>query len=374
MVGVDLFFVLSGFLITGILRQARSEPRYFRKFFARRTLRIFPLYFAALTVATLLLPALLPHNPRVQTWGQQSGWYWTYTANIAVALRGWIPTPFQGLDHFWSLAVEEQFYVLWPLAVWFFRRRTLIRLCVACALVSIGVRSALHWMGHVEAAFVLMPARMDALACGAVVALLAERPQSFARLCSWTPAAAGGTVVLIAMMIMIRGGFVLEDVLIQTLGYTLIAVAFAALLVSGLLSPPIARTLAWWPLRFFGHYSYGLYVIHVPLLVLIPPASLSESFVRQFGYTIPVARLAGLAAFAALCLALAVIIFHAYERPFLRLKERFERRTASDPQPAAGWPAHVPSLHLTDRKSDRLVYAHMPRQRSDQRSLERSEV
>jgi peptidoglycan/LPS O-acetylase OafA/YrhL len=346
-IGVDLFFVLSGFLITGILRHTKSSPRYFRNFFARRTLRIFPLYFAALAVTTVLLPAILPQDVRVQIWAQQSPWYWTYAANVAVALRGWNPTSTQGLDHFWSLAVEEQFYVLWPLAVWFLRRRTLIRLCAACGLVSIGVRLVLHSLGHVEAAFVLMPARMDALAAGALVALVAESQEDFRRIQAGAAPIACVGAAMMAIMIVTRGGFILEDRVIQSVGYTIIAVIFAMLLVGAMSSPRLTTALANAPLRFFGQYSYGLYVIHVPLLLLIPPATFSV-LIRTTGASETFARVAGLGVFTAMCVALAVAIFHAYERPFLRLKDRFEAADApAIPASVDAWPADLPNVART---------------------------
>jgi len=107
--GVDLFFVLSGFLITGILLDARNGPHYFRNFYIRRTLRIFPLYYGILVAVFVITPFLVP-DVRDQSWfsgvHENRIWFWTYTSNLLLAIDGtWEATPILG--GFWSLAVEE---------------------------------------------------------------------------------------------------------------------------------------------------------------------------------------------------------------------------------------------------------------------------
>ena len=133
-IGVELFFVLSGFLITGILHDSKGTPGYFRNFYARRVLRIFPLYYATLLVfATLhwLAPLGFPLE-------SQELWVWmlTYLTNVGMVWQG-----FGGLAHFWSLAVEEHFYLFWPLVVWRLNRRQLMRLAVAVWVISLALRT-----------------------------------------------------------------------------------------------------------------------------------------------------------------------------------------------------------------------------------------
>jgi peptidoglycan/LPS O-acetylase OafA/YrhL len=123
--GVDLFFVLSGFLITGILLDTKDGPDYFRNFYARRFLRIFPLYYATLAATFLLIPAVR----------LDAVWYWTYLINYRFADVGWPRVAYLG--HFWTLAVEEQFYLVWPALVFFVPRRVLPWLCVAAVTYSI---------------------------------------------------------------------------------------------------------------------------------------------------------------------------------------------------------------------------------------------
>src|SRR5882757_6366172 len=100
-IGVDLFFVLSGFLITGILADARGSKGFFVNFYMRRVLRIFPLYYAIVGLVVLLGPIVAPHNPKIAAVSSQQIWLWTYGVNVAAAIRNeWT---FYGMNHFWSL-------------------------------------------------------------------------------------------------------------------------------------------------------------------------------------------------------------------------------------------------------------------------------
>lgn len=170
--GVNLFFVLSGFLITGILLDSKAGPHYFRNFYARRVLRIFPLYygylFAALTLgrvfsyygsATLRLEAL------------HQVWLWTYTSNLFEALRR---QDLQFFRHFWSLAVEEQFYLFWPLVVFLLPRRALAWFSVGGVLTGVSARIFLKLAsgdGFAGLQLFMTPCHVDALSLGALAAI-----------------------------------------------------------------------------------------------------------------------------------------------------------------------------------------------------------
>ncbi len=140
--GVQLFFVLSGFLITRILLETRRSPEYFRSFYSRRALRIFPLYYATLIFLFLLLPAL-GQTPSVLAEDMpfsRQVWLWAYLSNWTGprGLGGGSPPVF----HFWSLAVEEQFYLLWPLVVLFCTPKRLMQVCGGVVLASLLCRAA----------------------------------------------------------------------------------------------------------------------------------------------------------------------------------------------------------------------------------------
>src|SRR5687767_5633954 len=179
-IGVDLFFVLSGFLITGILYDAKGSPHYFRNFYIRRTLRIFPLYYGALILFLVIFPLLWPNHGGLRSMQNDGWWYWTYLSNLKIARDGW--PQFGAIGHFWSLAVEEQFYLIWPLLVLALNRRQLQITCVLCLIAALAVRVVLNAQGNNPAAFVLTPARLDALAVGAYLALAARGPGGLPRL------------------------------------------------------------------------------------------------------------------------------------------------------------------------------------------------
>src|ERR1700761_6273992 len=135
--GVDLFFVLSGFLITGILYDTRESRNFFKVFYARRALRLIPLY--ALAVGIVLSVSLMLHTPL--TWKAIP--FYVYGSNIMLVVNGGVPdfTPFFQCIHFWSLSLEEQFYSLWPLVVFFVpQRRTLMQICVVGIVAALLLR------------------------------------------------------------------------------------------------------------------------------------------------------------------------------------------------------------------------------------------
>ncbi|HVS64544.1 MAG TPA: acyltransferase [Thermoanaerobaculia bacterium] len=318
-IGVDLFFVLSGFLITGILYEAKGGGRYFRSFYMRRVLRIFPLYYGFLACYFLFAPMLFPQGAALRE-GQE--WYWTYLLNFDIASRGW--PEHNALAHFWSLAVEEQFYLLWPLVVWAFGRRWLLRICVGCVLGAIALRVALAAQGEVLAAYVLMPTRIDSLAIGGWLALYLRDGKRRLRLAGWDLSGVVLGVCFIAAVLVLNRRLAPNDPSVYTLGFTVIALMFAASLHLALRYSP--RWLTSRPLRLLGRYSYGLYVIHHPLIMLLGESPLSvRRLPRWLGSALPAQALVTLIA-ATLSLALAALSWHLWERPFLRLKRRFPYR------------------------------------------------
>src|SRR5262245_48045958 len=131
--GVDLFFVLSGFLITGILYDSYNKPHYFRNFYMRRVLRIFPLYYGVLALLFFVTPLIpLLRGPTLDYLVEQQAWAWLYAVNIHVAKHGEWSLSY--INHFWSLSVEEHFYFFWPLVVFLLGRRPRTLIAVSLAL------------------------------------------------------------------------------------------------------------------------------------------------------------------------------------------------------------------------------------------------
>ena len=301
-IGVQLFFVLSGFLITGILLETRDRPHYLRTFWVRRALRIFPLYYGVLLVA--------------QLFGHGSIYLWTYTNNFAVPLGHSEPV----FPHFWSLAVEEQFYLVWPLVVWVAGRRGVLGL--SFALTAMAIASRIYARAHLgyEAAYMFTPCRMDALAIGAGTAALI-RGDGLRRMVAQSRAAmlglVGGGIILAGAVV---GHLSRTGVRMQVDGYTTIAVGFSVLVIAAL--PPQgfpARLLSWSPLRRIGTYSYGMYVFHAPLHILVGLPLLERLHWMQ-GSAFGLAYMIGA---TLVTLALAALSYHVYETRFLALKKRF---------------------------------------------------
>jgi peptidoglycan/LPS O-acetylase OafA/YrhL len=173
--GVDLFFVLSGFLITGILLDARGRPRYFTTFYGRRTLRIFPLYFGLLAFAFLALPRLVPMtSPGDRRLLAHQAWLWTYATNFKTMVTG--HSVFVGdhvwLHHLWSLAVEEHFYVIWPFLVGLAPLSGVRRVCWACLAICPLIRVGLMGTSLPPiAAYCATFCRLDSLTIGGLLAL-----------------------------------------------------------------------------------------------------------------------------------------------------------------------------------------------------------
>ena len=319
--GVDLFFVLSGFLITGILLDTRASSNYFRSFYVRRALRIFPLYYLVVSADIFLAP-----------WQQHIPWlalgvpdrtlrlaFFTYTNN-------WIQ-PFainsgRSLSAFWSLAVEEQFYLIWPGLLYLLHRRHFAGLCLAICLVLPFLRFALEPWNHF---FVFMntSTRMDSLVWGALAALLVRSPELWKRIRPLLP-----LVALLCAATFLVIAFPLHELYsraryTQSLGFTVVALGFSAVLLLAYHSDSIdggfARALRHPILTRFGRYSYGIYLLHGFVIEALVFVAAPRAW---FGHSVIGAILLFLV-FHALCFVLAWLSYNAYERRFLGLKNRF---------------------------------------------------
>src|SRR5882724_5314819 len=231
-VGVDLFLVVSGFLITGILYDTKQTKGYFRNFYARRVLRIFPLYYFALLLFLVVLPWLRPDHSGLQTLTRDGPWYWTYLINVKIARDGW--PAFGVLGHFWSLALQEQFYLVWPIFVLAFNRRQLQIACIAAMAGAFAFRVLLALKGNTTAAFVLAPARVDAMALGAFIALTARGPLGLQPLLRLAKVAVPISSIALLIIFIVRKGFTEYDPVALTAGHSFVAIYFGAVLVLAL--------------------------------------------------------------------------------------------------------------------------------------------
>jgi peptidoglycan/LPS O-acetylase OafA/YrhL len=340
--GVDCFFVLSGFLITGILYDTRETTHRFRTFYVRRTLRIFPLYYGVLLVALLLNP--------IFHWVWHPAWFlWPfYLGNYARFIwlsdflkdtktlehfRSSIPfhTPFfLYVGHFWSLCVEEQFYLVWPLIVFFVNDRVRLRnFCIAVCVFSLAARIAcLYFVPQpylqAEMLYRLTPLRADALMLGGLLALILRGPEV-----RWL-----SRILRPTLYIFIASFFIFEAMYrlfvhhvyypspsapgLSTIGFTLIDL-FAGIIILVSLEPSslLYRVLTLKPLRRLGQMSYGFYVFHdIPHVAYIMLVSHLFGSFHQERYVVALIALVG-------TLILSYLSFRYFEAPFLRLKDRF---------------------------------------------------
>jgi len=299
--GVDLFFVLSGFLITGILWETRDDPSYYKKFYARRTLRIFPIYYLFAAIALLIVP--------FSAWHKGDAFFLVYLGYPAAIIWPTILNLPIRITHLWSLQVEEQFYMVWP---WLIRKLQAPRKILGfCAIVGAGALIARiifpQW------AYASLPCRMDALALGAALAILfRSRVWEYCQKFAYPVfAVSAGVVILICVL---RHTTAHTDRLIETAGFSVIAIAYGALLILSL--GPLSGLFSLGILRTFGRYSYGMYLYHFPLTAVFERA-------KPFFSRYPLGELSYVAACLAANLGIAALSFHLFEQPILRLKKRF---------------------------------------------------
>ena len=329
--GVDLFFALSGFLITGILLDTRKANNYFSAFYARRVLRIFPLYYSVLIVI-LAAGSVWGRGLQLVPSAADQGLYFLYLSNWMVLWKGQWGSNILG--HFWSLAVEEQFYLIWPLCVWLLTSQRLARVTVGASVIALLVR--IFWVAHTgpsQAIIMATVTRMDTLLCGALAAILFRQARILSVLRRWLPRIAC-TAILVFMagvgllrLIRSHGDY---SLFVETLGFTLLAVSFSALILYAAATDGekslFQRALRNGVLTDFGKYSYGIYVYHVPVMVLcdfLVYSRLSHALVLHFWFSAVYIAFLFVTTFF-----IAKASYECFERRFLDLKRHFEPRTS----------------------------------------------
>jgi len=362
--GVQLFFVLSGFLITGILLDSKETTlHYFRNFYMRRFLRIFPLYYAAVAIFSIYALALAFGAVRP---GQMLGfennaalnpheylsylpWLLTYTSNFWSMIHNEL---MHVVGPYWTLAIEEQFYLVWPLLVFFLPRKAVLWTSIGLVLVS-----ALWWclaattaMGYTTI-YVATPAQVNALGAGAMLAVMMRDPKMrylMAKL-SLPILAISGVIIVFALasiwtsnfdwfsvhpavtLIKTTAGSTIEipgfsSGTVNALLWTVIALFYAALLSCVLFSGEkrgfLGQVMSSGIMTWFGRYSYGIYILHVAVMFTVSDLiSFVGRLTRLSGTTgLPSVRV--LVSLILTC-GLAYLSYHLFEKRFLALKRFF---------------------------------------------------
>jgi peptidoglycan/LPS O-acetylase OafA/YrhL len=263
--GVDIFFVLSGFLITSILMASRGKQGAWSRFYERRALRILPPYCAFLLLATFFLHL---------HWDHKGLWYALFAMNFAEVLGVGIP----GLGILWSLAVEEQFYLFWPFLALRFPPRMLSRWAILLIILAPILRGVTTpFLNDHAAIYYLMPFRMDLLASGALLAVLWQQPGELVKWRRWGLALMGAGLALLLTCTLLNPRFHAEanTIFFNTVGYSLICCVATGLLAFTLGSEDgwYAKLMTWTPIRWIGLISYTSYLIHAGVLAVVVPFS-----------------------------------------------------------------------------------------------------
>jgi len=310
--GVDLFFVLSGFLITGILVDTKNSDGYFRNFYVRRCLRIWPLYYSCLLFMFVIVPLLRPSEAGTIFETRSAPW-WAFPLFLQNFLVP-VPTMATGLlGVTWSLAVEEQFYLVWPLVVRFCSESQLRKIAIAVICISPALRYylSLHHVDIYSNTF----CRLDGLMAGALLALVV-------RLSSFVPVKFL-TGAWITLFVSAPLALLIDTQHARWIVFSLVALASASFVYVALFSQQkwLRGILTNRLLIYTGTISYGIY-----LLQKIPLDVVKAYHLEQHQYlALPIT--------AATTYLMAALSWKLLEKPFLRLKRFFDQRNGKPGQP-----------------------------------------
>lgn len=316
---MEMFFVMSGFLITGVLMDSKTKGNYYKRFMERRILRVFPLYYLCLFILFFLIPSSWID---LSYYRSHQAWFWLYAENWLYAIDGW-PTV-KALHHFWSLAIEEQFYILWPLVVWLFTPKGLIRFCVFLFFFSIVFRNAGMRFGFVMPfPYVATLGRMEGITLGAIIAVMVRNPNWKAVLEKYTYVITVCSGLISLLIFCLAGSMKFQDPLHYTLNYTIVDIFFAGMITMTLCSGELAgwKKILNLPIfRQLGIMSYCIYIFHYPIQNMVE-TNFRGYFAHLTGSGIAAKLIADL--MAVLITIPVVFVFHKrVELPLWKIKKR----------------------------------------------------
>lgn len=314
--GVDLFFVLSGFLISRILLATKDRPAYFSSFYIRRSLRIFPLYFLGLLLYFfVVMPLLQQPIPSFKL----QWWYWVYLEDVGIAFEC---VDIAGPAHFWTLAVEEHFYLVWPLVIYLVPKHRLALACYVTIAIALFSRALMVSQGFNYMLSYFTPCRLDALAIGALLAVW----ESEGRLAVMTKylflVCAALVLVMAGISLMFSHQFRIDAEIVKYLIYGLVYGWVVGVIRNyQSLSIPVLSSPF---MRWTGKISYGLYVYHHMVIELMVARLDKTQFSKPILFAICIGA----------SYLLAWVSYRYFESWFLQLKDKVTTRTVEPPKSA----------------------------------------
>jgi len=321
--GVDLFFVLSGFLIGGILLDARTAENYYTTFYGRRFFRIFPLYYlwlgiflVLLTLTSAIHTGLFIHAGVLHTLFNSDLPLWSYpffVQNFAIALHGTTGAMWLGIT--WSLAVEEQFYLLLPLAIRNLTTKGVLRLvCGSIAIAPVLRVVFLRLSSGYLPSYTLLPCRADALGYGVLIAIIVRSKRAWNWIASHRAPLYGAFFVLgVGVCLLTKLPF--ASPLFMGLGFSMLGAFYAVLLLLVIVNPGPGEILLfrWKPLMRLGQVAYAVYIFHAGISFLVHGIILGREPIVDGWTSLVVSALS-----LAMVLLLAITSWRLMERPLIR--------------------------------------------------------
>lgn len=326
--GVELFFVISGFLITNILLDSKNSPGYFRNFYMRRFLRIFPLYYAVLFVIFFILPHLGTFDAATKDIASRQIWFWTYLSNAPWSGGGWDNSAILRLGHLWFLCVVVHFYIIWPLIIYKYEQQTIVKICLAGMIVCLTARIFYTTAGWPALFTWSTITKCDGLLWGSLLAA-GLKQENFSNLIhKYTP-----KVALLSGLIFFALILVPRRMMWDTTQYWWTFMETVSVLFSGGVLLLALKETGTFPSLMknktfvtFGKYSYGLFIIHNVCLPffqrLFKPSELSITIGSPL-----LAQVIFYVLSISVSFLLAFATWHLYEKHFIKLKEFFSTKS-----------------------------------------------
>lgn len=324
-VSIDLLFALSGLLITGILIETKEDKKYFKKFYMRRVLRIFPLYYLLIIGFTLYIYFITDRPQGFQYFKDHLGFFYTYTQNWSFIFYG---APAEShLNHTWSLAVDEQIYLVWPLLIWICKtKKQLIYLCAGLLIFSLCFRVGyIAWLANHKSPFpfpyfVHTLCRLDSFGAGALLYCLLKFRQQWLTKTKMVLLCIGSFLTLVLFALLDNTTY-FTRYFMSNFGITVAGIHFTTWLYFAINRSYSFLNFVWGSklLVYIGKISYSLYVYHLFLYNLLMP-KLSQFLSLNFHSN-------SLLLATIICLIItftvSILSYTYIEKPIIKLKRRF---------------------------------------------------